>query len=266
MMQGTSVPFETYIARSRTFEDLSFDLIIADQIGKQWYDASPNQLMFERVWCKRHIREGDTVVDCGAHQGIMSVLFSFWAGDTGKIIAFEPSVANADLIRRNAELNGRSNIEVHARALGANSGWKKFSSRDGTLLEERMLLPPADVEMIIQTIPLDQIICERNVDFIKIDVEGCELELLQGAQKVMGAIPSFDLEVHCFLHEDKVAFLDDLLGQIPWEQYHLEIQPTFVDVPEPLLDARPDVHWLSQFENPHLFGVPKSRVHNDLRS
>jgi hypothetical protein len=66
-----------------------FEFLIADETGKAWYDRSQDLMTAERAWCSARIQAGGTVVDCGAHHGVMSALMSLCVGESGTVWAYE---------------------------------------------------------------------------------------------------------------------------------------------------------------------------------
>ena len=169
----TMETFVPYIAKDRRFEELRFDFLIADLVGQSWYDGSPKQFMPERGWCRDHILPGMVVVDCGAHHGMMTVLFALWTGLTGKVLAYEAIPANREVIEKNVRLNGLGNVII--RSFGV-------SDRNGKvcLLTNTSNSSPGGTEMF-DVVTLDADLADQRVDFLKFDVEGSELDALTGA-------------------------------------------------------------------------------------
>lgn len=136
------------------------------------------------------LRRGMTFVDVGANKGDFSLLGSALVGATGKVLSFEPEPNNCYWIRRSIELNGYNNIQLFELALGdtngdaqlylaRKSGWHTLiphqRGRDaGTLTVKKRTL-----DACLQEIHLDQ------VDMIKVDVEGAELQVLRGARRTL---------------------------------------------------------------------------------
>lgn len=75
---------------------------------------------------KKVIREGDIVVDVGAHIGYYTLLASRLVGDTGKVYAFEPEPRNYDLLLKNLELNNVKNVVAIKKAVSNKKGTLKF--------------------------------------------------------------------------------------------------------------------------------------------
>jgi len=246
----TDVPFKPYIARDRVFEDLVFDFHIANEVGHHWYAASPQQFMPERKWCYDRIKPGMTVVDCGAHHGMMTVIFAKRVGPTGRVIAYEALPENADVIRANAVLNGLHNVTVRSVGVGAAPAQFGYDRNQSNI----MVQAGSDSGDTISIVDLDSDLPgDVRVDFLKVDVEGFEVEALSGMSRVLAMRPIIDLEIHNFLSPNRMASLSALaaffggyrftaLGDVFGEE--ADMGTTF------------NVDYLSQFENPHVFCEP----------
>lgn len=125
------------------------------------------------VWQQR-LRSGDLFVDVGANVGT----YSLWAGDLGaEVIAVEPAPWAVARLRRNLALNKFSVTVVEAVAT-AHEGTERFdSSGDATAHIG------AGIEVRATT--LDAIVGDRQVAGVKIDVEGSERLVLQGAERAL---------------------------------------------------------------------------------
>ena len=127
------------------------------------------------------IKDGDCVADVGANIGYFSRQMSKLVGPSGCVIAFEPLPKALRLLELNT--SDLSNVRVYKAALSNDVGIRTFYSREAG---DTSSFAPGSGEVI--TVPcttLDAIVGSREVDFIKIDVEGYELEVLQGARAVI---------------------------------------------------------------------------------
>jgi len=148
------------------------------------YEKGTTQL-FERT-----IEPGMVVIDVGAHVGYYTLLAARLVGPTGKVYAFEPEPANYALLLKNIELNGYNNVEPVRKAA---SNRVDFSTLFLTALDNgrhstyRHGLPESG-SMIVEMTTIDAFLeaegCPR-VDFIKMDVEGAELDVLQGMTRLI---------------------------------------------------------------------------------
>jgi FkbM family methyltransferase len=150
----------------------------------------------ERAFIEGFLRPGLVVVDIGAHHGFYSLLASKKVGPTGRVLAFEPSPRERSRLLRHLRLNSCLNARVWDCALGQADGNADLFVVDGTETGCNSLRPP-NASQPAKTVPvkvasLDDCL-ERegidHVDFIKMDVEGAEVEVLKGATRLLDRRP-----------------------------------------------------------------------------
>ena len=137
------------------------------------------------------VKPGDVCVDVGANIGVYALNLARAVGDRGRTIAFEPLRRNALALSLAAELNGFCNLSVETTVVSNRTGNEVIAIGPVGSSALTWFREPADAEpneKMYLTVRLDDY-CEANgitkVDFIKIDVEGAELEVLQGAEKLL---------------------------------------------------------------------------------
>jgi FkbM family methyltransferase len=134
-------------------------------------------------------KRGDTIVDVGAHIGLYSLIAAKRVGSSGKVIAIEPDPENCKLLQRNVELNKLTNVTIlECAAFSSNSKLKLYlpgKERGFTKLSTLMANRAVTENFLeIDATTLDYLLVMQGiaqVNWIKIDVEGAELEVLKGA-------------------------------------------------------------------------------------
>ena len=126
--------------------------------------------------------EGMTVMDVGAHAGLTTYFFSKMVGDTGKVYAFEPDSIAREALHRNIANHNLSNVEVVAKAISGSTGTAAFNM-DGSMaagLVEHLVYANTGTRAIVDTITIEDFVRSlgRPVDYIKMDIEGAEVEAL----------------------------------------------------------------------------------------
>ena len=246
--------FESFVARERIVGPHTFDVHIEDELARQWY-SYPNQWQSERQWWINVIKPGSTVLECGAHQGLTTVLLALCTGPTGVVHAWEASPSNAAMIERNAKLNGLHNIVVHPRAAGDRDGLLPVQDSLGSF----MVLPSdQDPRMStkVEVIRLDDDYDHsKKVDFLKIDVDGADLEVMLGAPRILSDRPYINLELHSFLFEDPTKAVSKIAQILEDLEYSFKVDcydgKDIADVGTTL-----DVNWLTSFKFVQLFCTP----------
>lgn len=182
-----------------------------------WIKASSGDLGFVlEVICRKSYevapeficRSGDVCVDVGAHIGCFS-LSCFQANKTGSIFAIEPHPETFGRLVKNIRLNQADNIiPVHA-AISSRSGNIELDLKRRVNMARVANGKRGDVLVLCYT--LDDFVRNNNlnkIDLLKIDVEGHEIECLQGALYTLPKTHRIVLEFHSEeLHEQAMRIL-----------------------------------------------------------
>lgn len=131
------------------------------------------------------INRGDVILDVGASIGEQTIPFAKKVKE-GMVVAVEPNPQKASYLRRNVATNGLQNVQIIQKV-----AWK-----DKRMLSWK-LSPGKSVK--VQADTLDNIVFESGadrVDFLKIDVEGAEVEVLEGARGVLSVTKKVAIETH----------------------------------------------------------------------
>ncbi len=208
----------------------------------------------------RVLKEGMTCLEVGGNLGYYAVLESKIVGDKGKVIAIEPSPRNFSYLKHNLEQQNRSNYEVYNFACGDQEGEVKFLVSDKSnrcMVIENGEEIPSDLEVIkIPIKKLDIFLKEKGIekiDFIRMDVEGYEMNILEGAMKLLTKFKPIMLdEVHKMIMGDDLTkkFFNELKACGYEKGYFI---PREVDLP--FLGNDNDIHTVTinqlneEFEN-----------------
>ncbi|HEX8367745.1 MAG TPA: FkbM family methyltransferase [Pyrinomonadaceae bacterium] len=151
----------------------------------------------EQIFYLEYLREGMTVFDVGANVGELTLLFSrFTAG--GVVHAFEPSRAAFERLEIVCRAANRQTVVLNNLALAGKKGFIRlhvyeddylsFNSQAARPLKDYGLnLEPVGIEEIRAT-TVDDYCDEKGIeeiDLLKIDTEGAELQVMKGARKML---------------------------------------------------------------------------------
>lgn len=138
---------------------------------------------------------GKVFIDVGAYHGIFSLVAAKRMGLQGQVVAFEPSQRERRRFELHMRWNGVSGIRLEPYALSSESGpLKFFTVASGFTTMNSLKRPPIDHplrETTVDAISLDHYLRERGIaqiDVMKIDVEGGEIEAFRGASYVLTVI------------------------------------------------------------------------------
>ncbi len=183
-------------------------------LGLNEYGYNKNDVNFK-------VEKGDYVIEGGACFGESTLHFAEDVGKTGKVFTFEFVEDNLNVFHKNLELNPHLNkrIQLFENALWSNSSENLFIIEKGAASQVTMQEP----SVYSQKTPsksIDDLVKEQNihkVDFIKLDIEGAELECLHGARET---ILNFKPKLAICLYHDVEHFIS-----IP--QYVKELVPEY---------------------------------------
>jgi FkbM family methyltransferase len=169
-----------------------------------WYLAGDSELdrrilydLFEDAeaqFFQRYLQPGMTVLDIGAHHGFYSLIASRAVQPGGAVHSFEPSPRERVQLLRNLRLNRCGNLTVYSNALGAFHSKATLylvqGNQDGCNSLRQPDGVPATLSVEVEVVPLDDFLKNRglqDIDFLKMDVEGAELSVLQGATGLLNS-------------------------------------------------------------------------------
>ena len=154
------------------------------------YEARQSRLIGTRL------SPGDVVFDIGANTGHYTLLAARLVGVHGRVFAFEPDARNRSFLEAHIRLNGVSSATVIAAAAGATDGDARFGQPERGSGTQR-LSELGDVSVAVRSV--DSVAAEFAVkpNLMKIDVEGAEASVLEGADEVLRqARPVVLLSIH----------------------------------------------------------------------
>jgi FkbM family methyltransferase len=177
-------------------------------------DYEPDKFAFLRA----HTRPGHHVLDIGAHIGLFSVVLSRLVGPRGRVFSFEPTPHLRATLHDTVRMNScEHNVTIHGEALSATTGHAVFhdtgevGSNANSLVESARSARRLDVA----TVSVDDFAATHHIklDVLKIDAEGAELSILEGARETLtSSRPAVQLEVHPAQIERSGRSLEEMWG------------------------------------------------------
>ena len=146
---------------------------------------------------KEIIKKNFNIIEVGAHIGFVSQFLSKLVGKKGRVFLFEPALNNLKYLKKN--ILKKENIKLFKIAASNKAGVQFFydeylTGQNSSLVKnfyryQKNLRNSIKVSKVrkykVQTNKLDNILIDQKIDFIKIDVEGHELEVLLGSLKLI---------------------------------------------------------------------------------
>jgi len=189
---------------------------------------------------KKYIQLGTSVLDVGANYGQMSVLFSNLVGDTGTVHAFEADDWIYEILQKNIEANNKTGkIIPHFGAVHNVHGdtlifpvqdFKQFGAYGSYGIDYN-----AKQGREVKSITIDELNIEEKISFMKVDIQGGDLQAMQGARKTIekNKMPIiFEYEYH-FEERFNMCFQDyiDFVQSINYRFHKVVNGHNFIVIP-----------------------------------
>src|ERR671910_276225 len=154
-------------------------------------------------------KEGDIVIDIGAHIGLYTIISSKRVGANGKVVAIEADPENFEMLTSNIKLNQLTNViplnyAVYSKETklklylpSGESGFTKYNTIMPNWINTQEKFVEVNANTLDYLLQLNEI-RQEEVNWIKIDVEGAEFEVLKGATNVLSK--SKDVAILMELH------------------------------------------------------------------
>jgi FkbM family methyltransferase len=177
-------------------------------------------LFYHQVYRTKALSPAGAILDVGANIGLSAALFSHY--NPGRTIyCFEPLDASARLIRLNCP-----GARVQIVAVGASSGGTTLHVDPDKVMASRLPCNWQTTRLEFATVSLDEFAGDHALDqiaFLKIDVEGMEVEIMNGAEKVLNMTHRVALETHSrSLHNEAIERLELAGFEIESQQFNAE--------------------------------------------
>ena len=146
--------------------------------------------------------DAPTILDCGSHIGL-SVAWFKQRFPRARITAFEPDPQNFELLQANVAANGFGGVELLNVALAAERGTARFYGQfkaespmaSSHSLKEDWGTQRTKSWIVVQTVPLADYIT-GPIDYLKLDIEGMETEVLRSIAPRLHLVRALGLEFH----------------------------------------------------------------------
>lgn len=166
--------------------DLGLVLLPVDTVMLPWVRHYRTWEPAEADLFRSVVRPGMTVADVGAHVGLHTLLFAQLVGPTGKVVAVEPDVANAMLLRENVRRAGLENVAVVEAAAGRRVGRARFVRSESNSGDHRVVRRRAPNAHWVPEITLDRLFPSPScVQVVKIDVQGTDHHVVEGMKRCL---------------------------------------------------------------------------------
>jgi FkbM family methyltransferase len=163
------------------------------------------------------------IIDCGANIGL-SVIYMKKLYPNAEIVAFEPDNLNFELLTKNIEAGGYTNVVLRKEAVWIENTMIHFSTTGTT---DSHISPPVAGSIEVEAIRLKDFFT-RKIDFLKIDIEGAEYQVIKDTADKLDLVDNMFIEYHGGFEENK-QFIDllKMISDRGFNFYFREATPVY---------------------------------------
>jgi len=184
---------------------------------------------FQDEYIRKNLVDGSRFIDIGAHMGRFTLLGARSVGKNGLVLSLEPDQRVFQQLLENISLNKYQNIislpvaafndnDLVSFKISKTSGWSSLTDMHKDSIFNEVHIPAFKLDTIIESLKIE------SVDLIKIDVEGAEDKVLEGATKILEKfIPKLLIEIH---ENESWSKCEKMLGDHGYEYEVIHRDPT----------------------------------------
>jgi FkbM family methyltransferase len=198
---------------------VDFKFLVTDEESKVWYDNGNQLEGLEIRMLLQHVKPDFHILEIGVHNGFYTALFtSLLHAQEGKYIGIEMMPACYAAILAQMKLNEAG---PHFKILNAAAGnentittYADVASGNGSVQANRqgIQIPMIKADELLEAL-------DNRIDLLKVDVEGFEAFVLQGAAALLAQTPHLQLEIHNNLLGNYGNSVQEVLDMIDWNLY-----------------------------------------------
>lgn len=206
--------------------------------GKKVYFYNPEELLhgLDEIFMKKiyyqHLTGTPFIIDCGSNIGLSIIYLKLLFADA-EIIAFEPDEKNFDLLERNIQSFKFSNVTLHKAAVWIDNKPLQFAitgTMGSSITKEK-----SENTVTVKAIRLKEIMTKK-IDFLKIDIEGAEYEVLKDITPELHFVNNLFIEYHGSYRQNKELL--EILQLVEKNGFHFYIKEAGIIYERPFVKEK----------------------------
>jgi len=216
---------------------------------------------------KKILNEGMNAINIGANIGYFTLIMAKCVGEQGHIISFEPFQRTSEILKKNVEINGYSNIEIVTKGVSNTTKnvdlWVGGGSVYNFISEKSPEHDPRLQKITIEAISIDEFFKNKkmNIHLAQIDAEGSEKYILEGMQEIIKKNPSMNIII------EYNPYTLELTGTSGGEFLELIVKMGFyiylIDEKENKIKLYDKEQILKDFDKPEVVNLLLTRIKNE---
>ena len=184
--------------------------------------VSHNEILNDEIYKFKPRSGSPVIIDCGANMGV-SVLYFARNYPSSTIIAFEPEEEIFNILEKNVGTYELRNVQIHKKAVWSSETELEFTTDNGmggSVTNTYSNQSPVKV----QTVRLADYL-QQPVDFLKLDIEGAEYEVLKDCEPFLKNVHDIFVEYHSFVNKEQK--LEEILSVLKNAGFRYHLKQSF---------------------------------------
>jgi FkbM family methyltransferase len=167
-----------------------------------WFLHTLKEIFIDKVYQFACDTTDPYILDCGSNIGLSIVYFK-QLFPAARIIGFEPDPINFSILSSTLKEFGLNDVAIYQKAIWKENGTLQFDSFGS--VGSRLSGARTDVRDVVnvETVSLQSFLRNRVVDFLKLDIEGAELAVLESCAGELANVTNLFVEYHCLNNEEQ---------------------------------------------------------------
>lgn len=198
-----------------------------------WHLHSLNEIFIDEVYKFKSKKINPFIIDCGSNIGL-SILYFKLLYPEAEVLGFEADPEIYKMMKFNIDQFGLKNVILNNKAVWIEEGEIKFNATGalGGALEFGDKYDLQDTnKILVESVRLRNILINQKVDFLKIDVEGAEFEILDDCLDVLHNVENIFIEYH--RPKNSALHVGDFISKLENVGYKIYIKEAWNNLPQP---------------------------------
>lgn len=197
-----------------------------------WYLHSINELFIEKVYSFQRVGNCPVIIDCGSNIGLSIIFFKKYYPNA-HVIGFEPDDEIYKIAQKNLSFYKYDNVKLHQKAVWTKNGqlqFEKLGSLSGHITDIE-----GNDNINVEAIRLADLL-NTKVDFLKIDIEGAEYEILLDCRDKLNNVENLFIEYHS--NHNTPQMLAELLEIVKSSGFRVYIKEAWENMKNPFIEKK----------------------------
>lgn len=229
------IPYSEYLELKKNIPSKKESLIFDKKIKMTdsfWYLHSLNELFIEQVYQFKSDKKNPYIIDCGSNIGL-SILYFKKLFPEARVIGFEPDNDICAIAKSNLSQFAINDVDLQQKAVWINNEpliFAKLGSLSGHFVDKE-----SENTIKIETVRLKDYL-QEPVDFLKIDIEGPEFDIIKDCKDDLKNVENIFVEYHSFAENPQM--IGELLTYLKEAGFKLYIKEAWENMKNPYIEKK----------------------------